>query len=243
MKIIILGNSHVHAIKLAAARFAGRGRLGVHRLGIKPDKLGSSMTHPKDAIEIVSQLDADDILIFSFAGTMHNVISLLRHPEPFDVLAPDEEAGDTPIVTRSALMRAFAHPDWSQWGKVERFKALTGARMFHLAAPPPMADHEFILQRRVSYRGLSFAKDGLNPAPFRLKIWEIEMRAIAELCSNHGMGFLLPPDRALTSGGYLAHECYADDAAHANERYGELVLEQLDALCPVREPSPEMALA
>jgi len=233
MKTLIIGNSHTHALELAAS--------GIKDARFKVFRLGN-----KAAVDVASaaiaMLGEDDTLVMSFGGVMHNHVSLLRHREPFDVLAGDEEANDLPIVTQSMLRHAFAHPTWCQRGKIEGFKAKTGARVVHLATPPPMADHEFIMQQRIYYRGVSFAEHGLNPASFRLKIWEIEMQTLAKVCEECGVGFLYPPEQARTAEGYLARDCYADDAAHANARYGRLVLEQLDA--DVRSAVPrEMALA
>lgn len=229
MKALIIGNSHTHALKMGAAGFVGSAQFEVHRLAVRPDKLSAEVMHPRDAERIVRQLGPSDVLVVSFGGTMHNPVSLVRHPEPFDVLADGEEANGVQIITQSTLRSAFALPDWSNRRKIEYYKAMTTAKVLHIATPPPMADHAFIMERRISYRGGSFTKDGLNPPPLRLKVWAIEMQTLAGICGDCGVGFLYPPADALTPEGYLSRDCYADDAAHANERYGRLVLEQLDA--------------
>ena len=63
-----------------------------------------------------------------------------------------------------------------------------------------------------------------------MKFWQLQNRAIEEICIELGLEVLGPPRGSLDPEGFLARPCYAGDATHANRRYGELVLEQLESM-------------
>lgn len=109
--------------------------------------------------------------------------------------------------------------------------------MVHLLAPPPKADSDFIQQHHDS----QFAADGIatlgvSSPQLRLKFWQMQNRALADICADLSIETIAPPAAACDADGFLSREFYARDATHANAAYGELVLQQLED-CALRRAS------
>ena len=81
--------------------------------------------------------------------------------------------------------------------------------------------------QKKQYRGKDIASAEVNRPELRLKLWTLENRLLAHWASENGLLFLSAPDNAKCADGYLAESCYGHDATHANQRYGELVLDQI----------------
>src|SRR5262249_38654735 len=122
----------------------------------------------------------------------------------------------------------------SRMQAAERFKRLrtaTTCRVCHLSTPPPKGDNAYVESRiRDRYRDRSVAEAGINAPGLRLRLWQIEMRALRAICIEQGVEFLEAPREALTTDGFLHPRYYADDVTHANEAYGELVVRQIEAV-------------
>lgn len=93
----------------------------------------------------------------------------------------------------------------------------------------------------VRYRGAVLSESTLNPPILRLKMWEVEMQALAGVCNEWGIGYIGVPPKARTTEGFLRPEYYAPDATHANVAYGHLVLEQLVDLATKSTPTSQEA--
>jgi hypothetical protein len=236
-RIIVFGDSHVHALQEAVRHRSAKGRqshFDIRRL--LKEKGGKSIgdTSVDEIVEIVRSLGPDDVLVTVVGGNQHAVFSTIQHPQPFDFLAPGDEpdglAEDAEIIPFRALYEYFASGIRS--GDADFIKALrtaTAAKVIHLIAPPPKGDNSFI----EDYHDTRFAEEdiaslGVSSPALRMKFWQLQNRVIERLCEELGVETLLPPEAARDADGFLARGCYAKDATHANENYGELVLEQLE---------------
>lgn len=236
-RIIVFGDSHVHALQEAVRHRAAKGRtthLDIRRLlKVKGGKsLGD--TSFDEIVEIARSLKADDVLVTVIGGNQHAVFSTIQHPEAFDFLMPGDGVDgldkDAEIIPHRALADYFAAGIRN--GDAHSIKALrkaTVAKVVQLAAPPPKRDNSFI----EDYHDTRFAEEdiaslGVSSPALRMKFWQLQNWVIEQLCEEWGVEFLPPPDAARDEDGFLARGCYAKDATHANENYGELVLEQLE---------------
>ena len=235
-RIVVFGDSHIHAIQQAQRRRASEGRelpLEAMRLTrIKNSKPIGDKSFD-EILEIANDLGPQDVVVSAAGGNQHAIFSTIQHPEPFDFVMP----GDTEIdLTNSATLvpyrtiyESFAEP--IRKGFEKSFKALrkrTSARIACLMAPPPKKDNAFIEQ----YHDTRFAKEGISsfgvsPPELRMKFWRLQIRVLEELCSELGVDALMPPEGTRDEHGFLAPSFYANDATHANARYGEIVIQQL----------------
>lgn len=190
----------------------------------------------EQGIRAARSLGPDDVLVSVIGGNQHAVFSTIRHPQPFDFLLPDEGGQSLPaaagaeLVPYRVLREYFS--GWIRQGDGETIGALrrsTSARVVHLLAPPPKRDNGWIEQHHDTF----FASEGIGmlgiSAPeLRMKFWLLQNHAVEDTCSELGIEVIGPPQEACDSDGFLAPNCYAGDATHANVRYGELVLRQLE---------------
>lgn len=247
-KILVLGDSHTQALARAYEARAGREpkdddvQFDINWL-LKADRSRGDLELAV-ALERAALLRPEDVLVISLAGTLHNSFGLLQHDERFDLFTPGDEAMTLAegcvVVPENALWDAFkvtAEPN----KKLVALRKKARCAMYHLATPPPKEDNGFIAARLARYRGRSAAEAGVNNASTRLKLWKLEMRVLAHLCGAWTLHFLPPPAEAQTSAGFLRPEYYGNDATHANDAYGELVLRQLEAVAQATSPAKETA--
>lgn len=237
-QVLVIGDSHTHAIKqalkrrptntadfvqFAALRFPGVkngrdvGDLSVDRLE-----------------EMVANLLPDDLVVSCLGGNQHQKLALVQHPQPFDVLLPDDVVpnpqADLRIIPYQQVVDLIERGirTGRDGERLRRLRELARCHVVHLMPPPPKEDVSHVLSNPES----PFAKAGIHelgvsPAPLRLKFWKIQALVLADLTSEWGISLLPPPSAALTPEGFLATRYYADDATHGNSLYGALVLEQL----------------
>jgi hypothetical protein len=247
MSILVIGQSHVAAIR-AAARIRReadperpRTRV-IHTLearyapeitgeGRAEDEEGVRLSPPL-AAEIAAQIDRHHPFVAScIGGNAHNVLALLRHPRPFDFRFPDEpsiEPGDGAEPMPLALVRAALEAAMARDLLRLRMVAAAAGPLVHLESPPPLADPELIAACAEGYfleRGITAA--AVAPAPLRHRMWRLHGTIMREACAILSVPFVPVPAEALDEAGFLRPEL-AGDATHGNAMYGELLIRHLE---------------
>jgi hypothetical protein len=182
------------------------------------------------------RLGPADVLVSAVGGNQHAVFSTVQHADPFDFFfpedRPDATEGHVPLVPFRPLYDQFATGlRLGDGATLSALRRATKARLVHLIAPPPKSDSAYI--RR--YHDSHFAAEGISslgvssPA-LRLKFWQLQNRALKEICADLDIETIEPPAAACDEEGFLRRHFYARDATHANAAYGELVIEQLEQL-------------
>jgi hypothetical protein len=248
-KVFVVGDSHTHALAKAQEARAGRQpksgnvQFDVNCLATRKGGVSRGDLEVADALERAARLEPDDVMVISIAGTLHNVLGLLEHEKPFDVFTRGDEsmtlAEGRVVVPANALLDMLMGAMLDK--RIVTLRRKARCPVYHLAPPPPKEDGGFIIARTARYRDRLVAEAGLNPAGTRLKLWKLEMRALAHRCAEWTMHLMLPPVEAQTPEGFLKTEYYANDATHANAAYGELVLRQLEAVAAATCPAKETA--
>jgi len=231
--IVLLGNSHLGALKGPAARWRVANRfVQMQAAHIPPytTKGGRwEMVEPLSAL-LGAELAAAGAVISSIGGNGHNVFGLVEHPRPFYFFGPGGAHGAVPgreVVSRE-LVKSALKVRISMW--VQLMKDVRGrfqGRMLHLQPPPPVEEEEHIR----SYPG-PFAEqinaNGVAPAFLRLGLWHLHSELLREVCEAEGIEFVPAPASALSAKGYLRRELMANDPSHANSEYGRMVLDDLE---------------
>lgn len=244
-RILILGDSHTRALKRAfEGRVAATGEQQAVEFDVrwllvqKADKVRGELSI-EDALQRVSSLPGDGVVAVLLAGTLHNVFGLLQHERPYDVFAPGDEnlrvAAGTSLIPENALWDMFFNVAKDN-KRIQKITKAATCAVYHLATPPPKRDNEYIMARAARYRDRAVEEVGVAPPELRLRLWRLEMRVLAHLCQQWGIGFLPAPQEAMDADGFLKPDYYADDATHANAAYGELVLRQLESV--PAQPAP-----
>ncbi len=234
--VLIVGDSHIYAIKAAVEKATDQHPdFGFSALRLSAEKNGQKIGDIDLAEVLVSAetLRRDDALVMTLRGNQYNTMGLMRHPRPFDVRIPG--FADLPDGSYEELIpytTAYAYMADSLrrgYGKhLARIAKISSAPVFCLSVPSPKEDEAHIMKGAETYfRNAGIGDIGVSPAPLRLKLWELQSRALEAFCSEQGITFLPNPEGTRDASGYLDRSYYADDATHANTAYGTLVLEQL----------------
>lgn len=187
----------------------------------------------EEGMRIARKLRPDDLLVSVIGGNQHAVFSTIQHPQPFDFFLPGDTA---PADSRGELVPFRSLYEYFRSslrrGDGEMIAALrrsTKARVVHLLAPPPKRKNNWIEH----YHDTFFATEGIgqlgiSKPELRMKFWRLQSRALNEIGGELDVEVMGPPGAACDADGFLARDCYAGDATHANAKYGELVLQQLE---------------
>lgn len=274
-RIIIFGDSHVHAIQEAikarkadgvAVSIEARRLLKTKARGDDPvpsrfpgapylerltgymRKRSEDSARPNDSagprtlgdttlkqfLGIARSLRPCDVLVSAVGGNQHAVFSTIQHADPFDFFFPEDRPDTTeanvPLVPFKPLYDHFsAGLRLGDGATITALSRSTSARMVHLLAPPPKRDAAFIQRNHdTHFASEGIASLGVSSPQLRLKFWQMQNRALQEICADLGIETLPPPAAACDVDGFLDQSYFARDATHANAAYGELVLEQLE---------------
>lgn len=235
-KVLIVGDSHVYAIKAAVDKIADhKSEFEFVALRLSTEKNGEKIgdIDLPDLLVAAADLRRDDALVTTLRGNEYNIMGLMRHPRPFDIMIPGlvDLPADTyeeliPYATAYSFM--FASLKRGHGKQLLRIAKASAAPVFCLSAPAPKEDEAHILRGADTYfRNAGISEIGVSPAPLRLKLWELQDRALAKFCAEAQVTFLPNPPGTREAGGYLERAYYAGDATHANAAYGRLVLDQI----------------
>jgi len=233
--ILLFGDSHSHAVHLAVKNRLSNGRpvpLDVFRQLKKKNGRRVGNISFDAFLQRATQLGRRDIVLSAMGGGLHATFSTSQHPQPFDFFMPDHPAvpcDGIEIVPYQALRAYFSKRISKGVGrKLEALRRATDARLLHLIPPPPKRNRKHIAQ----YQKMLFTQQRIDALEvsepeLRLKSWLLHARVLRKFCRTRGIGVLMPPPETMRDG-FLRREFYAGDTAHANWRYGEIVLRTVE---------------
>ncbi|ATE67026.1 hypothetical protein [Rhizorhabdus dicambivorans] len=248
--ILIVGHSHIHALRLAAMarRAADPDRPRTRTIYLLDPAFAPEMVEddfgPALKAAIRDQIDRHDPIIASaIGGNAHAAFAMIpRDRFDFetaggDTLPLDEEAailGEAEVrdrllpwleleMTRLRLLRAVAGPFW------------------HIESPPPVRSAEWIMAHAESYftEQPDYHRLGIAPAGVRYRTWLLASRMIRKLCDELGCAYVEVP-RQLRGEAGLLRPSLARDATHAGEAFGEAMLQALEAAAAEAGSIPSM---
>lgn len=232
-QIIIIGDSHTHALKKALKNSGNEDYLNAFEIytyaKIKNDKKVGDLSLD-EAKHLVSKLSKSDVVVSLTGGNQHNSVSLIQHPQKFSIVdelqSPTENIETIPTnVMRSVFDKGLRGNDFK---RIAELKSSTKASYYHVGATPPKSDAKHILKKHET----DFAKGGITSHGvtnefLRLKIWKLQLEITQNLCNEIDVNYFPFPQEAQDEFGFLAKDYYAEDATHANEKFGLLMLQKL----------------
>src|SRR5205814_962201 len=174
-------------------------------------------------------------LISMLQGEQAVAAGLIMPERRFDFYFPGEEtyAADPAeeIVPYDLLLEACKIEHHLVSDLLDRLKPFVTVPIFALCPPPPIDDEEFILTSNPKHANIAehLAKRGLPSTPWRYRIWKLHTMALQEIYREHGITFIDPPVEAIGDNGCLQQD-FRSDVFHANQRYGQLLLKQVQQL-------------
>ena len=229
-----VGNSHIAAVR-AAATHTGAPITFFHATEAYDLNEGRSVTLKQ---EVVSTLQETTGPIFSMVGgNAHNNFGIIQRGPAMDFDHPRHlHLVNNSTATRLPyqLVRDAIEQRAGVWPAV--FTALcqlAPGRVVHFESPPPISNEEYLsarLKNKFKARGIDNIK--VNSATLRYKFWQTNSDIYRELCDKYEQVFVPSPEAAQTPTGFLAHD-YWSDPTHANQAYGELILQRMEEFAGV----------
>lgn len=242
---LIVGDSHIQALKLALKRDPLRAdidlRIRAYRYAKNKDGRPIGDLGEPQIIELIARSRDHDLVVSCIGGNQHQMIALIQHPQPFDVTLPGEpdihvEPGSVLVPYQQIRALLDSGIRGRDGERLRQIREAARGKVYHLLPPPPKEDVAHVLaNHETPFARAGIVERGVTPAGIRLKIWKIQSDVLAALARELNIILLPPPAAALTSTGFLAPDYYADDATHANHGYGSLVIEQIMRLAMTAE--------
>lgn len=237
--ILIVGHSHIHALRHAAIRrreadpLRARTRT-IHLLdpAFAPEMEGEGFGPTLKAAILDQVARHDPIIASAIGGNAHAAFSMIPR-ERFDFVI---DGGETLPLDEGAEIRTEAEmrERLAPWLELEihrlrLLRALTGP-FWHLESPPPVRSTEWIMAHAEPYftEQADYHSLGIAAAGVRYRCWLLASRMIRELCDELGCGYVEVP-RHLRGEAGLLRPSLASDATHAREPFGEAMLQALEA--------------
>lgn len=229
--MLCIGHSHVACVARAAA--ANGVTLQALNFWDMPGAIQRDSGPPRFSSLLEQQLREHEGSVFSLVGgAVHGVVGMLVHPRRFDFVLPwapelalDPAAEVLPALAVRGMLEALMAEYLALMAEVQK---LCRGPMFHLEAPPPYADAQR-MHADIPWSLYPGMCQEISPAVMRYKLWRLHSRIVSDWCDLAGVTFVACPAAAVDANGFM-HEAYYGDGAHANDAYGELVLEQMRQL-------------
>lgn len=235
--IYLFGDSHSHAVHRAATKWLAKG-IPVPLTVFRPRKrkeTGEEVgnTSYPEFLDLISKLEPDDVVFSMLGGNEYAAFSTFQHPQPFDFFDKAPEAFVAPgteVIPYKAIAAALQNSILQGPGRaLKMLKDSTRARLVHIIPPPPIADNVFIAgQSKRLFNESGFDTTRVSPPQLRLKCWELQRHILYKLCRKSGIKVMPVPPKS-SEGGFLRAKYYGHDAHHANAKYGELILREVQA--------------
>lgn len=243
MRILGIGHSHISAI-WEAAKYRSRSDVSLEILNLRKfEPLRKSEVYSiKGEVEEFIKKGAE--LIFStIGGNTHNVLGLLKHPQPFDFVLPGREElpfeKNAKLISFDILKERVELQASHKLAILSMVKAVIGNQIpiYHVESPPPIENSEYIISKldgcfrqTLKQRGIdNIEKNVIASSVLRYKLWRLHSQIFQEHCCEEGISFINVPAEAMSNEGFLLKEFWShSDVTHANQLYGECILKQLE---------------
>jgi hypothetical protein len=222
---VLIGHSHARPIFEAAAeagfRLKGYNFWTAPQPALNPDR---TAFHPE-----IRRTLARGPVFSAVGGVGHNLVGMVRHPRPFDLVLPGEPglaiSPGAELLPSGAVRQAIAAVIEEHLAVMRLVRSVATGRVFHLMPPPPLEDGARMLAD-IPWMFFPHLTREVAPALVRYKCWRLHGEIVAAFCAREGIEAIPPPPEASDGRGFLKPEHYAD-AMHVNARYGALVLRQM----------------
>jgi hypothetical protein len=243
-----LGHSHVvalakgcYGLQQKGVEFAGQPLVGqFHYLygpeftpNVSVSSEGAAL-HPKIA-EILHQDDLRFVLL-SAGGNEHNVISIVQLYQRYDFILgeqPDLPLDQNIEILPEVLVRETIR-EWmgEKIAVMKAIRAATSLPIVQIEPPPPLPREQVLAYPKEFFRGAVDLRK-LSPDHLRHKMWRVQIGLYRELCESMGIGYVRMPAAMIDEQGMLAKKAWGQDATHANDWFGEvMILEAMAHLPP-----------
>lgn len=231
-KFLVAGHSHTYAMYLAIQNDP---RLS-EKFAVATQFDFSSHRPQDDAYwEYVSQLSKTQKTFIFWNGNQHNIHFLIESGLEFNAFGL--KSRDSEIAIAISRIKELFNPTFEELKKA--LNLFTVKKNLFLAGTPAPKSKLFLDKRLsnigtepffenignelgISPRNLRASDDGL-----RIFMWEITQKMLAETSAEFNIGYFPTPLSTIQNAGILKENFYTEDLTHANEAYGEHILNEI----------------
>jgi hypothetical protein len=229
-KILVLGHSHIAALSNGYRIYPPGVPMefaGLYHQAYDPPVAGGQLT-PALAARV---RDAGaDLHVAVIGGNAHFALSLLNHPQRFDLVLP--EAPELPVEAGATLLPAnlvqaqLEQLTAADLALLTAYRAAVSGRLVHIESPPPVPSEAHIRNHPDTF-GAAIAANGVSPALVRYKFWRMHSRLWRAACARLGVEFLSVPAQMCDAAGMMIEAAWNPDPTHGNALYGGAVITKL----------------
>jgi hypothetical protein len=229
-RALLIGHSHVHA----PADTIREKSLDLDAIAfwVEPGAIEKTSDGLRFREDIATRIAIHRPIYSFIGGNAHTVLGLVDYHRGFDFVLP--EAPHLPLdperelVSAEVIRHALATVDEGTMPILELLVRMAPGRVMHVCPPPPvfLAD---ATREKYPWNMTPDQPRAFAPAWVRYKIWLLSVSMIADRVRKMGIPFVMVPASCQDENGFLREE-FRRDVAHANGRYGALILEKLGLL-------------
>lgn len=245
-----LGHSHIvalakgaYALEAKGTEIAGGAICGRFRYlydeAYMPPFVDAAGTRLNPAIEKALDEGGAQFLLLSMGGNEHNVASM-RQPAPrFDFILSGEP--DAPLdphaeIVPEAAIRETLRDYMSESMRVLRaIRAASPLPMVLVEPPPPLPRAQVLAYPREFFRS-QFEQRGMSSDALRRKVWRVQTGMMRQASDDLAISYVETPETVFGGDGLLAPWACGQDASHANESYGEIMIAAAVRLMAAKTP-------
>jgi len=171
---------------------------------------------------------APQFVVLSVGGNEHNVLSFSAQDRPYDFILSEEP--DAPLCANAEIIPESAIREtlhgWMK-DKIAILDALSraSAAPCMLISPPPPLPRAHVLAHPGELVRLGVDSLQIAPEHLRAKMWHLQTRIYEKICADINVAFIPVPPEFIDENGMLTAEACGNDATHANEIFGEAVMQ------------------
>ena len=188
---------------------------------------GEPVLNPEILLKLIE--NAPRIVLLSIGGNEHNVLSIIQLYRRYDFIL-----GEKPNLALDAnaeiYPEAMIRETVREW-MADSLKMLCALRaaadvpMVQFEPPPPLPV-EHVLAYPQNFFKKAVDKSKLSSDLLRYKIWRIQAGIYREFCAQIGITYIAVPQELLGKNGTLVQAGWGRDATHANEWFGQRMIEE-----------------
>jgi len=175
----------------------------------------------------------EKVVTIFWNGNQHNIHFLLETKESFNIFQIYQQDEYSPVISQERLTQLFK-PTFDELRKViELFPNPNNLKFVQTPAPKSkkfidskISSDDFFLNL-AKQNNFDPAKIESTTDKLRVSLWEFNNQILGNLASEYAIDVIAVPSESRNEIGLLKEKFYTEDLTHANELYGELVLNQL----------------
>ena len=235
---VLVGIGHSHLVTIqesyerrgaATARFIQLGTPALEPNLLPDGTVGPALHAAIDAA--LANADGPPFVFDCVSGNEYHFIGLVNHPRPYDFVLPSRPdlplREDAEIIPAALMRKIMLRQMMGAHAAMKALRTVIPHPILHVQSPPPLSSNEFIRENPIQFAG-EIAERGVAPPGFRMKLWLLQSEIFRAFCDELGFSFLPVPRAGCDEDGYLAQAGWRPDPAHANNWYGQIVLEQIE---------------